>query len=116
MLFHGKFSKEFTFSNDYIRFIKRGFGRTSHLVSIDIRNNRLTRDEGIALVKEYDGKKPKSLDYMLKILEINEDEFYNIVLQHVVKPNKPESVETLKSQKSKQTPKDFNRLFDNSVF
>ena len=102
-------------TRDYIRYIKRGFGRTSHLVSIDIRNKRLTRDEGIALVKKYDGKRPKSLDYLLKILEINEDEFYNIVLQHVVKPNKPESIETLKSQKSKKVPKDFSRLFDTSM-
>ena len=28
---------------DYIKFLKRGFGRTAHLTSIDIRNNRLSR-------------------------------------------------------------------------
>ena len=30
-------------SRDYIKFLKRGFGRTNHLASIDIRNGRLNR-------------------------------------------------------------------------
>ena len=34
---------------DYIKFLKRGFGRTSHLASIDIRNKRLNREEGMDL-------------------------------------------------------------------
>ena len=33
---------------DYIKYLKRGFGRTTHLVSIDIRNGRKTRDEARA--------------------------------------------------------------------
>ena len=31
---------------DYFKFIKRGFGRTNHLANIDIRNKRMTREEG----------------------------------------------------------------------
>ncbi len=103
-------------TRDFIRYIKRGFGRTSHLVSIDIRNNRLSREKGLELVKEYDGKRPKSLDYLLKILKLNEDEFYNIVFEHVVKPHQPEDIETLKAKKSNQTPKDFEKLFDSALF
>ncbi len=103
-------------TRDYIRYLKRGFGRTSHLVSIDIRNKRLTREEGLSLVKEYDGKKPKSLEYMLKILNISEDEFYDIVLKHVVKPHEPEEIRTLKLKKSNKTPNDFQKLFDGSFF
>ena len=57
-------------TRDYIKFLKRGFGRTSHLTSIDIRHGRKTREEAINLVKEYDGKKPKSLDFLCKILKI----------------------------------------------
>ena len=41
---------------DYIKFLKRGFGRTAHLVSIDIRNKRLSRERGIELTKLYDGR------------------------------------------------------------
>ena len=75
-------------SRDYTKFLKRGFGRTSHLVSIDIRNNRLSRNDALELVKKYDGKKPKSLEVLLKILNISESEFNEIVKKHVVYPNK----------------------------
>jgi hypothetical protein len=92
---------------DYIRYIKRGFGRTSHLVSIDIRNNRLTREQGVELVKTYDGKRPSSLDGFLKILNISENEFYDIVFKHIVHPHKPENIESLKSNKNNHTPKDI---------
>ena len=47
---------------DYLRYIKRGFGRTSHLTSIDIRNKRMTREEVVKLVHMYDGKDPKHLN------------------------------------------------------
>ena len=75
-------------SRDYLKFLKRGFGRTSHLASIDIRNKRMTRKEALELVKKYDGKKPKSLELLLKILNLSENEFNNIVKKHVVYPNK----------------------------
>ena len=29
---------------DYIKYLKRGYGRTAHLVSIDIRNGRIDRE------------------------------------------------------------------------
>ena len=53
-------------SRDYLKFLKRGFGRTTHLTSIDIRNGVLDRETGEDLVKMYDGKKPKSLEILLK--------------------------------------------------
>ena len=36
---------------DYLKFIKRGFSRATHLTSIDIRNERMTRDEAKALIE-----------------------------------------------------------------
>ena len=72
---------------DYIKFLKRGFGRTTHLTSIDIRNNRMTREEAVKLVNEFDGKRPASLDLFLKILGIDEAEFMRLVSQHVVAPH-----------------------------
>ncbi len=71
---------------DYCKFVKRGYGRTNHLASIDIRNNRLTREEGLALTKQYDGKRPASLDYFLEILQISEEEFYDILGKQKVYP------------------------------
>ena len=72
---------------DYLKFLKRGFGRTTHLVSIDIRNGRKTRDEGMQLVDEYDGRRPASLDVFLRYLEISESEFMELVEPHVVPPH-----------------------------
>ena len=73
---------------DYLRFIKRGMGRTNHLASIDIRNGRLSREEGLRLVEEHDGKRPASLDVFLKVAGIEEEEFMDIATTHVVHPHK----------------------------
>ena len=72
---------------DYLKYIKRGFGRTSHLTSIDIRNKRLKREEALELVKTYDGKRPKALDFFLKMTGISEDEFYDYAFNHIVDPH-----------------------------
>jgi N-acetyl sugar amidotransferase len=72
---------------DYLRYIKRGYGRTTHLTTIDIRNKRLTREEGKKLVEEYDGKRPENLDYFLEMLSLTEEEFIDIASSHVVSPN-----------------------------
>lgn len=44
--------------HDYLKFVKYGFGRATDHACIDIRNNRLTREEGLKLVKEFDGRYP----------------------------------------------------------
>ncbi|MFH6972895.1 N-acetyl sugar amidotransferase [Flavobacterium petrolei] len=44
--------------HDYLKYVKYGFGRATDHACIDVRNNRLTREEGLKLVKEYDGKYP----------------------------------------------------------
>ncbi len=72
---------------DYLKFLKRGVGRTNHLVGIDIRNGRLSREEGLALMRQYDGKRPASLDLFLDFVGISEEEFEEIARQHVVAPN-----------------------------
>ena len=76
----------FTGIRDYCKFVKRGYGRTNHLASIDIRNKRLTREEGLKITEMYDGKRPASLDYFLEMLQITEDEFYDILSKHKVFP------------------------------
>jgi len=83
---------------DYLRYIKRGYGRTAHLASIDIRNNRLAREEGEKLVKKYDGLRPASLDIFLKILGITEEEFNKIAASHAVYPYKHDFSKTKKGK------------------
>lgn len=71
---------------DYLKYIKRGMGRTNHLVNIDIRNGRISREEGERLQAEYDGKRPASLDVFLQYTGIDEEEFLDIAMQHQVTP------------------------------
>ncbi len=75
---------------DYIKYIKRGYARTTHLVSIDIRNHRLTRNEALELIKKYEGKRPPSLDIFLKFIGIDEEAFMKIAVNHTVSPWKYE--------------------------
>jgi len=78
----------FTGIRDYLKFIKRGFGRTTHLVSIDIREGRKSREEAMRLIEQYDGKRPGSLDLFLEVLGITEGEFVDMAAQHCVAPHK----------------------------
>lgn len=71
---------------DWLKFIKRGFGRTNHLANIEIRHGRMTRDDGIALAAQYDGKRPASLTWFLETIGMSEAEFYEIAATHVVDP------------------------------
>ena len=71
---------------DYIRYLKRGYGRTAHLSSIDIRNDRLSRSDALDLVRTYDAKRPKSLDEFLEYVGLSEKEFMEIVKTHEVAP------------------------------
>lgn len=69
---------------DYCKYIKRGHGRTNHLACIDIRNGEMDRETGMQLSKEYDGKRPVSLDDFLRILDISEKEFEDILLSNAI--------------------------------
>ena len=73
---------------DYIKYIKRGYTRPSHLASIDIRNKEISREKGMSLIEGFENKRPPSLDIFLDFIGINEDEFKEIVLQHSVSPYK----------------------------
>jgi len=44
--------------HDYLKFLKYGFGRATDHACLDIRNGRISRDEGRTLVRKYDGKYP----------------------------------------------------------
>ena len=69
----------------FIKYLKRGYGRTTHLASIDIRNDRLERRKNLLT---YMMEKPKSLGLFLKMHSLNENEFYDIVSKHVIEPHK----------------------------
>lgn len=71
---------------DYIKFIKRGYSRPTHLTSIDIRNGRMTREEAMELIATYEGKRPPALDLWLEFVGLDEAEFLAIAMSHMVSP------------------------------
>jgi hypothetical protein len=81
---------------DYLKWIKRGIARTTHLASIDIRNGRMTREEGLKLIEQYEGYRPASLDVFLRAMNMTEEEFNKIALTHVVAPHVPPDLSTVK--------------------
>ena len=63
----------------YARYIKFGQGRATSDTSVEIRDKDITRDEGIRLVKKFDGEFPKKyLTDCLEYMEIDEDEFLDV--------------------------------------
>ena len=92
---------------DYIKFLKRGFGRTTHLTSIDVRNGRLTRQEAERLVREYDGKRPVALNLFLDYLGIDEQRFMDVIAPHVVAPHEMPALDEI--PRSNQTLWDYDK-------
>lgn len=75
---------------DYLKFAKRGYSRVTQMTALDIRNARLTKEEADQLVAEWEGKKPPSLELFLEFLEMDEQEFNEIVAKLAVPPHRPD--------------------------
>ena len=76
----------FTGVRDYVKYLKRGFSRITHLTTLDIRHGRLTRDDALKYIEKYEGRKPKSLEVFMEYVGISEDEFNEIVSKHLIPP------------------------------
>ncbi len=72
---------------DYIKYIKRGYTRPTHLTTLDIRNNRMDRYHALEVIDEYEGKRPPSLDLFLRFVGLTEEEFLQIAMEHQVSPH-----------------------------
>lgn len=63
----------------YTTFIKFGLGRATYDASQEIRNKHLTRDEGVALVKKYDGEFPdRYFKEVMEYIGMDPEEFIKI--------------------------------------
>ncbi len=62
-------------AHDYLKYLKFGYGRATDDASNEIRHGRMTREEGIEMVKQYDHVRPRDLDLYLKFVGITEQEF-----------------------------------------
>ena len=64
----------------YLTYIKFGLGRTSYDAAQEIRNEKITREEGINLVRKYDNEFPnKFFKEFLDYINISENEFHLIL-------------------------------------
>ena len=64
---------DFHYHTTYIKF---GIGRATYDAAQEIRNEEITRDEGVALVKKFDGEFPERFaDEIFRYLSISEKEF-----------------------------------------
>lgn len=64
----------------YLGYIKFGIGRTTSDTAHEIRDGKITREEGIALVKRYDGEFPKKyFQEFLQYCDITEEQFNEVV-------------------------------------
>jgi hypothetical protein len=64
----------------YLGYVKFGIGRATSDAAHEIRDGKITRDEGVMLVKKYDGEYPvKYLENFLNYCEINENEFKKVL-------------------------------------
>jgi N-acetyl sugar amidotransferase len=64
--------------HDYLKYIKLGYGRGTDHACYDIRLGRMTREEGIEMVKKYDHIKSSDLQRWLKYVGMTEKEFDEI--------------------------------------
>lgn len=64
----------------YLAFIKFGIARATSDAAHEVRDGHITREEGAALVKRYDGEFPaKNLKFFLKYLDITQEQLWTTI-------------------------------------
>lgn len=79
----------------YLAYIKFGIGRTTSDTAHEIRDGKINRDEGIALVKRYDGEFPKKhYKEFLEFCSITDEQVHQVIdswrSEHIWNYNKGE--------------------------
>ncbi len=75
---------------DYIKYLKRGYGRVTQMTALDLRNGRITQEKARELIDGYEGRKPPSLNIFLDYIGLTEEEFNAVVAKTVVPPYQPD--------------------------
>jgi hypothetical protein len=68
--------------HDFIKYLKHGYSKVVDHACREIRLRRMSREQGMDLVKKFECKEPKNLQLFLKWLGITENSFYYILNQH----------------------------------
>jgi hypothetical protein len=76
---HGKIEDHANDVHDYLKYLKFGYGRATDDASMEIRHGRMTREEGLVMVKRYDAREPSTLQTYCDFLGISRQQFYDWV-------------------------------------
>ena len=82
-----KIEDYFNDTHNYLKYLKFGYGRCTDHASMDIRHQRITREQGIEFLKNHEyNKKPQNLAHFLKFMEMSEQEFEDSI-EHLRDPD-----------------------------
>ena len=76
---YGKIEDHANDVHDFLKYLKFGYGRATDDASMEIRHGRMTREEGIEMVKRYDAREPSTLEHYCNFLGISVQRFYDLV-------------------------------------
>lgn len=65
--------------HDYMKFVKRGFGRATDHATQDVRTGLMTREDGFELIKKIDPEEPGALKKYLELTGLSKEEFYKVL-------------------------------------
>jgi len=84
---HSSIDDFFEVTHNYLKYLKFGYGRCTDHASNEIRHQRMSREEGIEMIKKYEYlKRPKNLDVFLRFADITEKEFLDR-MEHLRDPS-----------------------------
>ena len=69
-------------THDWIKTLKHGYGKAVDHACREIRHGRISREEGIQLVKKYQARQPKKQGMLLEWLELDETGWDFVFKQH----------------------------------
>ncbi len=76
---HSKIEDHANDVHDYLKYLKFGYGRATDDASMEIRHGRMTREQGMELVKRYDSQEPSTLETYCDFMGITKQQFYDWV-------------------------------------
>ena len=91
-------------TRDYIKYLKRGYSRVAQINAFKVRQGTLTPEQAEEINREFDGRKPESLQIFLEYVGLTESEFNQFIDSNVIPPNTPR----FDSTKMADKPWDFD--------
>jgi len=74
-------------THNYLKYLKFGYSRCTDHASVEIRAGRMTREQGIEMIRKYEYLlRPKNLDVFLKFIGYTEKQFVDEI-EHLRDPN-----------------------------